>query len=164
MQAHQASAVVTNPIAKSVLYAAGFSHPGHTEFLGALTGCTLPVMMLANAHLRVVPVTVHVSIRRALELLTTRLIVDTARVVDAALRRAGIAAPRLAVAGLNPHAGESGSMGDEEARLIQPAIDALRAENVAVTGPWPPDTMFTPAARAGYDVAICMYHDQALIP
>jgi 4-hydroxythreonine-4-phosphate dehydrogenase len=164
VQADQAAAVVTNPIAKSVLYAAGFQYPGHTEFLGALTGCTLPVMMLANDFLRVVPVTVHVSLRAALDMLTTPLIVETARVVAEAMRRAGIAAPRLGIAGLNPHAGEDGSMGSEEQRIIAPAMQQLRAAGLDVRGPYPPDTMFTPAARAGYDVAICMYHDQALIP
>ena len=161
----QAGAVVTNPIAKSVLYGAGFAHPGHTEFLSALTGGAPPVMMLANAYLRVVPVTIHVSLRTALDTLTTEAIVLTARITAAALRaQFGIAAPRLAVAGLNPHAGEGGALGNEEARLIQPAIDMLRADGLTVTGPHPPDTLFTPGARAGYDVALCMYHDQALIP
>ncbi len=164
-QAGEAAAVVTNPISKAVLYAAGFPHPGHTEFLGALTGCAHPVMMLANDFLRVVPVTVHVSLRAALDSLTTAAIVATARITAAALHRQfGIAPPRLAVAGLNPHAGEGGAMGNEEAALIAPAVAALRDEGIAVTGPHPPDTMFTPAARAGYDAAICMYHDQALIP
>ncbi len=164
-QAGEAAAVVTNPISKAVLYAAGFAHPGHTEFLGALTGCAHPVMMLANDFLRVVPVTVHVSLRAALDGLTAEAIVATARTTAAALRNQfGIAAPRLAVAGLNPHAGEGGAMGNEEARIIAPAIAALRKDGIAATGPHPPDTMFTPAARAGYDAAICMYHDQALIP
>ena len=161
----QASAVVTNPISKATLYAAGFRHPGHTEFLAALTGAPLPVMMLANDHLRVVPVTIHVSLRAALDLLTTAGIVAAGRILAAALRaQFGIAHPRIAVAGLNPHAGEAGAMGTEEATLIQPAIAALRAEGLRVTGPHPPDTMFTPAARAAYDAALCMYHDQALIP
>ncbi len=164
-QAGEAAAVVTNPISKAVLYAAGFPHPGHTEFLGALTGCAHPVMMLANDFLRVVPVTVHVSLRGALDGLTTAAIVATARTAAAALREQfRIEAPRLAVAGLNPHAGEGGAMGDEEARIIAPAVMALRDEGIAATGPHPPDTMFTPAARAGYDAAVCMYHDQALIP
>ncbi len=164
-QAGEAAAVVTNPISKAVLYAAGFSHPGHTEFLGALTGCAHPVMMLANDFLRVVPVTVHVSLRAALDGLSTEAIVATARITAAALRdQFGIAAPRLAVAGLNPHAGEGGAMGNEEAALIAPAVAALRNEGIAATGPHSPDTLFTPAARAGYDAAICMYHDQALIP
>ncbi|HYZ63268.1 MAG TPA: 4-hydroxythreonine-4-phosphate dehydrogenase PdxA [Acetobacteraceae bacterium] len=161
----QASAVVTNPISKATLYRAGFPHPGHTEFLGALTGAAHPVMMLANPHLRVVPVTVHLALRAALDLLSEDLIVSAARITAAALRdRFGIARPRLAVAGLNPHAGEAGALGTEEATLIQPAMDRLRAEGIEVTGPHPPDTMFTPSARAGYDAAICMYHDQGLIP
>ena len=161
----QAGAVVTNPIAKSVLYDAGFAHPGHTEFLSALTGGAHPVMMLVNDHLRVVPVTIHVSLRTALDTLTTEAIVQTATITAAALRdQFGIATPRLAIAGLNPHASENGAMGREEATIIQPAIDALRAAGLQVTGPHPPDTLFTPAARARYDVAICMYHDQALIP
>ncbi len=165
VQAGAASAVVTNPINKAVLYGAGFAYPGHTEFLAALTGAPLPVMMLANDFLRVVPVTIHVSLRAALDGLTTAGIVATGRIAAEALRtQFGIARPRLAVAGLNPHAGEGGAMGDEEAALIQPAIDVLRAEGVHVTGPHPPDTLFTPAARATYDVALCMYHDQALIP
>ena len=164
-QSGQASAVVTNPISKAALYAAGFRHPGHTEFLAALTGAPLPVMMLANDHLRVVPVTIHVSLRAALDTLTTANIVATGRILATALRRQfGIARPRIAVAGLNPHAGEGGAMGTEETTLIQPAIEALRAEGITVTGPHPPDTMFTPAARAAYDAALCMYHDQALIP
>ncbi len=164
-QAGAVTAVVTNPISKAVLYGAGFAHPGHTEFLAALTGAPLPVMMLANDFLRVVPVTIHVALRAALDLLTTTGIIATGRITAQALHRQfGIAQPRLAVAGLNPHAGEGGAMGTEEATLIQPAIDALRAEGVHVTGPHPPDTLFTPAARAGYDAALCMYHDQALIP
>ena len=163
--AGEAGGVVTNPISKATLYGAGFAYPGHTEFLGALTGSPNPVMMLVNAHLRVVPVTVHVALRRALESLSADAIVAAARITAAALREQfGVASPRLAVAGLNPHAGEGGAMGDEEGRLIVPAIEALRAEGIAASGPWPPDTMFTPAARAGYDAAICMYHDQALIP
>lgn len=165
VQAGEAAAVVTNPIHKATLYGAGFLHPGHTEYLGALTGCARPVMMLVNRHLRVVPVTVHLSLRRALDELSTDAISHAARVAAAALReRFGVARPRLAVAGLNPHAGEGGSMGDEEGRVIVPAIEALRAEGIEAAGPYPPDTMFTPAARAGYDAAICMYHDQALIP
>ncbi len=161
----ETSAVVTSPINKAVLYAAGFAHPGHTEFLAALTGAALPVMMLASPMLRVVPVTIHVSLRRALAMLTTEGIVASARIAAAALREQfGIAAPRLAVAGLNPHAGESGAMGDEEQAIIAPAISALKSEGIDASGPWPPDTMFTPEGRARYDVAICMYHDQALIP
>jgi 4-hydroxythreonine-4-phosphate dehydrogenase len=160
------SAVVTNPISKAVLKAAGFRHPGHTEFLAALTGVPgQEVMMLASPMLRVVPVTIHVSLRAALDLLSTEAITATARRTHAALRTDfGIANPRLGIAGLNPHAGEAGHMGREEIELIQPAIDALRAEGMEITGPWPPDTMFTEAARGTYDAAICMYHDQALIP
>jgi 4-hydroxythreonine-4-phosphate dehydrogenase len=157
-------AVVTNPISKAVLYEAGFAHPGHTEFLGELTGA-LPIMMLASPMLRVVPVTVHVSLRHALDQLTTEMIVTASRITAAALRRDfGVPHPRLAIAGLNPHAGEGGALGAEEASLIEPAMAILQADGITVTGPWPPDTMFTPAARAGYDAAICMYHDQALIP
>ena len=165
VRAGEAAAVVTNPISKANLYASGFPHPGHTEFLAALTGAPLPVMMLANDFLRVVPVTIHVSLRRALDLLTTDAIVAAARITAASLRsQFGIARPRLALAGLNPHAGEAGAMGTEEETVIAPALAALRAEGIDVSGPHPPDTMFTPAARAGYDAAVCMYHDQALIP
>jgi 4-hydroxythreonine-4-phosphate dehydrogenase len=158
--------VVTNPINKAALYQAGFAYPGHTEFLAELTGATgQQIMMLASPMLRVVPVTVHASLRDSIAMLTTEMIVAASRTTAAALRRDfGLAAPRLAVAGLNPHAGEQGALGTEEATLVQPAIDRLRAEGLDVSGPWPPDTMFTAAARARYDVAICMYHDQALIP
>jgi 4-hydroxythreonine-4-phosphate dehydrogenase len=160
-----AQGVVTNPISKSTLYRAGFPHPGHTEFLGALTGAPHPVMMLANNQLRVVPVTVHVGLRAALDMLSTELIVRSARITATALRdRFGIVAPRLAVAGLNPHAGEGGALGTEEADIIEPALAQLRRDGIDVAGPYPPDTMFTASARPGYDAAICMYHDQALIP
>ena len=160
-----AVAVVTNPISKATLYAAGFAYPGHTEFLAALTGVARPVMMLANDQLRVVPVTIHISLRSVLDQLTTALIVDVARIAAESLRRQfGIDNPRLGIAGLNPHAGEGGTMGREELTIIIPAMDILRADGIEVRGPYPPDTMFTDAARAGYDVAICMYHDQALIP
>ena len=122
-------------------------------------------MMLASPMLRVVPVTVHASLRDSIAMLTTDMIVAAARTTASALRRDfGIASPRLAVAGLNPHAGEQGALGTEETTLVQPAIDTLRAEGIDVSGPWPPDTMFTAAARTRYDVAICMYHDQGLIP
>ena len=159
-------AIVTNPINKAALYQAGFKHPGHTEFLAELTGVPgKEIMMLVSPYLRVVPVTVHVPLRSAIAMLTPARIVDAARTTAEALRRDfGIAAPRLAIAGLNPHAGEQGALGDEEKTLIQPAIDTLRGERIDVSGPWPPDTMFTPSARQRYDVAICMYHDQALIP
>jgi 4-hydroxythreonine-4-phosphate dehydrogenase len=158
--------VVTNPINKAALYQAGFAYPGHTEFLAELTGATgQQIMMLASPMLRVVPVTVHASLRDSIAMLTTEMIVAAARTTAVALRRDfGISAPRLAVAGLNPHAGEQGALGSEETTLVRPAIDVLRAEGIDVSGPWPPDTMFTAAARAKYDVAICMYHDQALIP
>ena len=162
----QAGAVVTNPINKAALYQAGFAYPGHTEFLAELTGAAgQQIMMLASPHLRVVPVTVHASLRASIAMLTTDMIVAAARTTARALRRDfGIASPRLAIAGLNPHAGEQGALGDEETTIIAPALAALRAEGIDVAGPWPPDTMFTPAARQRYDVAICMYHDQALIP
>ena len=158
--------VVTNPINKAALYEAGFAYPGHTEFLAELTGATgQQIMMLASPVLRVVPVTVHASLRDSIAMLTTDMIVAASRTTAASLRRDfGIVSPRLAIAGLNPHAGEQGALGSEEAALIQPAINALRAEGINVSGPWPPDTMFTAAARQRYDVAICMYHDQALIP
>ncbi len=159
-------AVVTNPINKAALYDAGFPYPGHTEFLAALTGGRgQPIMMLASPALRVVPVTVHASLRKSLEMITRQRIVAAAHTTAAALRRDfGLDAPRLAVAGLNPHAGEQGALGDEETTIIGPAIDELRRGGLDVSGPWPPDTMFTVAARTRYDVAICMYHDQALIP
>ncbi|HET6239148.1 MAG TPA: 4-hydroxythreonine-4-phosphate dehydrogenase PdxA [Acetobacteraceae bacterium] len=162
----RASAVVTNPINKAALYDAGFPYPGHTEFLAALTGATgKQIMMLASPALRVVPVTVHASLQRSIQMITSERIVVAARTTAAALQQDfGIAAPRLAIAGLNPHAGEQGALGDEETTIIGPAIDELRGEGLDVSGPWPPDTMFTAMARARYDVAICMYHDQALIP
>ena len=158
--------MVTNPIAKSVLKQAGFPHPGHTEYLAALTGASgSEAMMLAGPSLRVVPVTIHVSLRQALDSLSTDEIVRVARTTASSLRRDFcIASPRLAVAGLNPHAGEDGQMGTEEITIIRPAIERLRAEGLDVVGPMPPDTMFTVPARARYDAAICMYHDQALIP
>jgi 4-hydroxythreonine-4-phosphate dehydrogenase len=160
-----AGAVVTNPISKAVLYDAGFAYPGHTEFLAALTGVSNQVMMLVGPSLRVVPITVHVALRQALERLTTQAVVSACQVTAAALRLDfGLPRPRLAIAGLNPHAGEGGALGDEEQTILAPAIALLRAEGLDISGPWPPDTMFTPRARAGYDVAMCMYHDQALIP
>jgi len=166
VQAGEAAAVVTNPINKQVLHAAGFPHPGHTEYLAALAGGgAVPVMMLACTQLRVVPVTIHLSLRAAVDALTTDAIVTCGRITAEALRRHwGFNAPRLAVAGLNPHAGEGGDMGREEIDLIAPAIARLRAEGIAVIGPAPADTLFHPEARATYDAALCMYHDQALIP
>jgi 4-hydroxythreonine-4-phosphate dehydrogenase len=167
--AGRAAAVVTNPIAKSVLYRAGFRHPGHTEFLAELaaTGgrAPQPVMMLWSETLAVVPVTIHLSLRDAIAQLSTDLIISTARIVAASLKsRFGIARPRLALSGLNPHAGEDGSLGTEDLAIVKPAVDALRAEGIDVRGPLPADTMFHEAARKTYDCAICMYHDQALIP
>ena len=162
----QAGAVVTNPINKAALYETGFAYPGHTEFLAALTGVPgKEVMMLASPLLRVVPVTVHVSLRDAIAMLTPDMIAAAARTTHAALRRDfGIPHPRLAIAGLNPHAGEQGALGHEEASVVMPAIARLRQEGMDVSGPWPPDTMFTRVARTRYDAAICLYHDQALIP
>jgi 4-hydroxythreonine-4-phosphate dehydrogenase len=167
--AGRASAVVTNPIAKSVLYRAGFLHPGHTEYLAELAATgnhtPQPVMMLWSPALVVVPVTIHVSLRDALTRLSTELIVTTARIVAAGLKaRFGIANPRLAVSGLNPHAGEDGSLGIEEKTIVAPAVAILRGEGIEIRGPLPADTMFHDAARKTYDCAICMYHDQALIP
>ena len=164
--AGEASGMVTNPINKAALYDAGFAYPGHTEFLAELTGARgKQIMMLASPDLRVVPVTVHASLRDSIGMLTTEAIVAAARTTAAALQRDfGIARPRLAIAGLNPHAGEQGALGDEETTIIAPALAALRADGIDVSGPWPPDTMFTRTARARYDAAICMYHDQALIP
>ncbi len=165
-----ASALVTNPIAKHVLYEAGFRHPGHTEFLAALASggrdeTYHPVMMLWSEQLAVVPVTVHIPLADVPSALTTDLIVLTGRIVARELReRFGIAHPRLALAGLNPHAGENGAMGTEDASIIVPAIEALRAEGIAAAGPLPADTMFHARARSRYDAALAMYHDQALIP
>jgi len=163
--AGEAAAVVTNPIHKSTLYGVGFAYPGHTEFLAALTNTALPVMMLASPALKVVPITVHASLRRMLDMITVDRIVAVTRVTAQALQRHwGLTAPRIAMAGLNPHAGEDGTMGEEEIAIIVPAIAQLRLEGFNVTGPFAADSLFTPAARAGYDVAMGMYHDQALIP
>jgi 4-hydroxythreonine-4-phosphate dehydrogenase len=165
----QASAVVTSPIAKHVLYDSGFHFPGHTEFLGALARAwgqaAQPVMLLWSPELAVAPVTIHIPLRDVSRNLTFDLIVSTARIVarDVGLRFK-IARPRLAIAGLNPHAGEAGSIGSEEITVIAPAIAQLRKEGLDVTGPHPADTLFHAAARERYDVAIAMYHDQALIP
>jgi 4-hydroxythreonine-4-phosphate dehydrogenase len=158
--------IVTNPIQKSVLYDAGFEHPGHTEFLAALSGGgILPVMMLVAEDLRTVPVTVHIPLARVPAALTEDLIVETVLVVHKDLKgRFGIPAPRISLAGLNPHAGEAGALGSEERDIILPAIERLRAAGVTVTDPLPADTMFHVAARQTYDAAVCMYHDQALIP
>lgn len=158
--------MITNPISKEVVQGSGFRHPGHTSYLAEL--CQTPgneVMLLAGPSLKVVPITVHVALRDAIAQLSTELIIRTARTVAAGLQRDfGLPHPRLAFAGLNPHAGEHGLMGHEEQEIILPAINTLRNEGLHVSGPLPPDTMFTPHARAQYDVALCMYHDQGLIP
>jgi 4-hydroxythreonine-4-phosphate dehydrogenase len=168
--ADRASAIVTNPVAKNVLYRSGFAEPGHTEFLGRLaaeaTGKPVhPVMMLWSPELAVVPVTIHLPLREVAKVVTTDLIVETGRIVahDLAARFA-IRRPRLAVAGLNPHAGEEGAMGEEDAAIVAPAVKKLKAEGIDAHGPLPADTLFNERARTTYDVALCMYHDQALIP
>lgn len=163
--AGQIAGIVTNPIQKKTLQEAGFRHPGHTEFLAELAGGAQVAMMLACPELRVVPVTIHLSLADAVRTLDTGCIVRAGRIAAAGLKALfGIAHPRLAVAGLNPHAGEQGAMGDEEIRIIAPAVAALRAEGLDIRGPAPADTLFHPAARTTYDAALCMYHDQALIP
>jgi len=170
VQAGEAAAVVTNPIHKETLYQAGFPYPGHTEYLAAQAGIdTAPVMMLACPDLRVVPVTIHLPLAEVAGALTTEAIVHAGRVTAAALTTDfRIATPRLAVAGLNPHAGEGGALGREEAEIIVPAVEALGAalgaDGVTVAEPAPADSLFHAAARARYDAVLCMYHDQALIP
>ncbi|WP_275790159.1 4-hydroxythreonine-4-phosphate dehydrogenase PdxA [Pararhizobium gei] len=165
-----ASAVVTNPIAKSVLYDAGFLFPGHTEFLAdlgerATDKTLLPVMMLAGPKLKAVPVTIHIPLKDVPGQLTPDLIYRTCIVTVKDLKqRFGLASPRIAVAGLNPHAGENGALGLEDDAVIRPVIERLKAEGINITGPLPADTMFHDRARETYDAAICMYHDQALIP
>jgi len=162
-----ASGLVTGPIAKSRLAEVGFAHPGQTEFVAEASG-TPPrdaVMMLAGPNLRTVPLTVHVALAEVPRLVTRELIERKARIVAAALARDfGLAGPRLAIAALNPHAGEDGRMGSEDAEIIAPAIAALRAEGIRATGPHPADALFAPHSRENFDVALCMYHDQALIP
>ncbi|RST85901.1 4-hydroxythreonine-4-phosphate dehydrogenase PdxA [Aquibium carbonis] len=168
--AGRAAAVVTNPISKKPLYEAGFGFPGHTEYLGHLAQqATLqpvrPVMMLAGPDLRTIPVTIHVALRDVPGLLSVDMIVETARIAAHDLtQRFGIARPRLAIAGLNPHAGENGAMGIEDEAIVRPAVEALQREGIDARGPLPADTLFHARAREGYDVALCMYHDQALIP
>ena len=165
-----ASAIVTNPIAKNVLYRSGFAEPGHTEYLGKLveeaTGVAVrPVMMLWSPELAVVPVTIHLALKEVVARLTTDLIVETGRIVARDLRdRFDIARPRLAIAGLNPHAGEDGALGDEDQSVVRPAVERLKSEGINARGPLPADSLFHEAARASYDVALAMYHDQALIP
>jgi len=170
VMAGRATAIVTNPIAKNVLYRSGFPEPGHTEFLARLVHessgreCR-PVMMLWSPELAVVPVTIHLPLADVPKCLDEALIVETGRIVAADLmQRFGIARPRLAIAGLNPHAGEDGALGREDGEIVAPAVARLNAEGIAARGPLPADTMFHAAARASYDAALCMYHDQALIP
>jgi 4-hydroxythreonine-4-phosphate dehydrogenase len=160
------AAICTAPISKKILKdGAGFAFPGHTEFLGQIAGVDRVVMMLACPELRVVPVTIHIPLAQVAPALSAALIDETIRVTATALRQDfGIEQPRIAVAGLNPHAGEGGAIGTEEITVIMPALDQLRSEGFQIAGPLPADTMFHPAARARYDVAVAMYHDQALIP
>ncbi len=168
--AGSAAAVVTNPIAKNVLYEWGFAEPGHTEFLATLvkeaTGKSLrPVMMLWSPELAVVPVTIHLPLREIFKQLTSELVVETGRIVAHDLAaRFGLPHPRLAIAGLNPHAGESGALGEEDRAIVAPAVAQLVAEGILAKGPLPADSLFHERARATYDAALCMYHDQALIP
>lgn len=162
----EAAAVVTNPINKKALYdGADFAHPGHTEYLAHLTDAPISVMMLAAPGLRVIPVTIHIPLSAAPKALTTSLIIETGVIVaEALMRDFGVPAPRIAVAGLNPHAGEGGTMGMEDIAIIAPAVAEMVARGIDAFGPLPADTMFHEAARAKYDAALCMYHDQALIP
>jgi 4-hydroxythreonine-4-phosphate dehydrogenase len=168
--AGSAAAIVTNPVAKNVLYRCGFAEPGHTEFLATLvqeaTGKVLrPVMMLWSPELAVVPVTIHLPLREIFQHLSTELVVETGRIVARDLSaRFRIPRPRLAIAGLNPHAGENGAFGEEDRVIVAPAVAQLVADGIAARGPLPADSLFHIGARASYDAALCMYHDQALIP
>jgi 4-hydroxythreonine-4-phosphate dehydrogenase len=170
VMAGTAAAVVTNPVAKAVLYRSGFAEPGHTEYLAKLaqgaTGTALhPVMMLWSPELAVVPVTIHLPLREVVGRLSSDLIVRTGRIVARDLTaRFGVARPRLAIAGINPHAGEDGALGTEDRDLVEPAVERLKSEGIEARGPLPADALFHTAARAGYDAALAMYHDQALIP
>jgi 4-hydroxythreonine-4-phosphate dehydrogenase len=170
VEAGIAAAVVTNPVAKNVLYRSGFAEPGHTEYLAKLSAQTTgvpvhPVMLLWSPELAVVPVTIHLPLKDIFARLSSDLIVETGRIVARDLRtRFGIAKPRLAVAGLNPHAGEEGALGEEDITIVRPAVEKLKAERIDARGPLPADTLFHEAARASYDVVLAMYHDQALIP
>ncbi|MGJ3233212.1 MAG: 4-hydroxythreonine-4-phosphate dehydrogenase PdxA [Oceanicaulis sp.] len=166
-----AGGVVTGPISKSRLYDEGFAFPGHTEYLAHLTadmamdGARGPVMMLAGGGLRTALVSIHTPLKRAIETLSIEAVVHAALVTAQALRRDfAIDRPRLAMAGLNPHAGENGALGHEEIEIVAPAVEQLRKAGIDVAGPLPPDTMFHAEARAGYDAAVCLYHDQGLIP
>jgi 4-hydroxythreonine-4-phosphate dehydrogenase len=170
VMAGTAAAVVTNPVAKNVLYNWGFAEPGHTEFLAKLvleaTGKSLrPVMMLWSPELAVVPVTIHLPLKEIFKQLSTELVVETGRIVARDLsQRFGLRHPRLVIAGLNPHAGEAGTLGEEDESIVAPAVARLAADGIDVKGPVPADSMFHERARATYDAALCMYHDQALIP
>ncbi|MEM9735903.1 MAG: 4-hydroxythreonine-4-phosphate dehydrogenase PdxA, partial [Pseudomonadota bacterium] len=165
-QEGKAAALVTNPISKKVLYdGAGFAFPGHTEYLAALAGAPRSVMMIAGPQLRVIPVTIHLPLAEVSPTLTEAAIIETVEIAASALvRDFGIPEPRIAVTGLNPHAGEGGGMGREAVETIAPAIASLQNRGLAVTGPHPADTLFHAAARTRYDVAVTMYHDQGLIP
>ncbi len=168
--AGNAAAVVTNPVAKNVLYRSGFAEPGHTEFLAKLvqeaTGKSArPVMMLWSPELAVVPVTIHLPFKDVVTQLTSDLVVETGQIVARDLTaRFGISRPRIVVAGLNPHAGEEGALGEEDGAVVAPAVKRLQAEGIDAIGPLPANSLFHERARATYDVALCMYHDQALIP
>lgn len=167
-RSNAASALVTGPVSKAQLYAIGFSHPGQTEFVAERCGMAggMVAMMLAGPTLKTVPITTHVPLREVPDLISVELIVAKGRTTIRGLRRQfGIERPRIAVAGLNPHAGESGALGREEIDIVIPAIERLREEEGAeIMGPFAADTMFHPRARAGYDAALCLYHDQALVP
>ena len=158
------SGIVTAPIAKEAMKAAGLTYPGHTEILAEKSGTSDFAMMLANEELRVILVTIHVSLRRAIELVTRARVLDTIRLAAEACRAYGIASPRIAVAGLNPHAGEGGMFGREDIDEIAPAIADARAEGLEASGPWPGDTIFMRARRGEFDIVVAQYHDQGLIP
>ena len=169
VQEGEARAVVTNPVSKSHLYRAGFAFPGHTEYLASLASGDatplLPVMMLVAGPFKVVPTTIHIPLKDVERTLTRDLLAETIKITDRDLRRFfGYDRPRLAVSGLNPHAGEQGSLGSEEVKIIEPVIVEAQAQGLDVSGPYPADTLFHEAARQRYDAAICMYHDQALVP
>ena len=166
----EAAAIVTNPVAKNVLYHSGFAEPGHTEFLATLVQEATkkklrPVMMLWSPELAVVPVTIHLPLKEIFQHLSTELVVETGRIVARDLAaRFGIPHPQLAIAGVNPHAGENGTLGEEDRAIVAPAVARLVAEGIDARGPLPADSLFNKHARTTYDVALCMYHDQALIP
>ena len=168
--AGRVAAVVTAPIHKAALHAAGVNFPGHTEILQHIAGGVPVRMMLANEQLKTVLVTVHMALRQAIDAVTTEAVLQTLRIAHQAARGWGLAQPRIAVAGLNPHAGESGLFGDEEERIIAPAIAQARSEGIAASGPYPPDTVFMRARHAppehpgAFDIVVAMYHDQGLIP